>query len=115
VLAIETSDLTVSHLALYHKSWERAGRLPKQVGFIPPPDGCAPAVAWRDHRRRLGGLCRNAFAKLLLYGEQGAGLEFSPAEREAFDRVTRLKGEPCAMSLTDTAGGYLVPFEMDPS
>jgi len=44
---------------------------------------------------------RNAFAKLLLYGEQGAGLEFSPAEREAFDRVTRLKGEPCAMSRDD--------------
>jgi len=57
---------------------------------------------------------RSAFAKLLLHGEQRAGLEFTPAERAAFDRVTRLKAEQRAMSLTDSSGGFLVPFELDP-
>jgi predicted phage gp36 major capsid-like protein len=58
---------------------------------------------------------RSAFGKLVVLGEQRAGLEFSPAEREAFDRVARLKAEQRAMSLTDSAGGYLVPFELDPT
>lgn len=59
---------------------------------------------------------RSAFAKLLLHGEQRAGLEFSSAERDAFDRVTRLKTEQRAMGgQTDVAGGYLVPFELDPN
>lgn len=58
---------------------------------------------------------RNAFAKLLVHGEQGAGLRFTPQEREAFERVVRLKSEMRAMSLTDSAGGYLVPFELDPT
>jgi HK97 family phage major capsid protein len=58
---------------------------------------------------------RSAFAKLLMHGEQRAGLEFTPAERSAFDRVSRLKSEQRAMSLTDSAGGFLVPFELDPS
>lgn len=58
---------------------------------------------------------RSAFAKLLMYGEQRAGLEMNPAERAAFDRVTRLKGEQRAMSLTDSLGGFMVPFELDPT
>lgn len=58
---------------------------------------------------------RSAFAKLLLHGEQRAGLEFTHAERAAFDRVTRLKGEQRAMSLTDSSGGFLIPFELDPT
>jgi predicted phage gp36 major capsid-like protein len=58
---------------------------------------------------------RSAFAKLVMHGEQRAGLEFTTAERDAFDRVTALKGEQRAMSLTDSAGGYLVPFELDPT
>lgn len=58
---------------------------------------------------------RSAFAKILFHGEQRAGLEFSAAERAAFDRVSRLKSEQRAMSLTDSAGGFLVPFELDPS
>ncbi|MGD1257708.1 phage major capsid protein [Mycobacterium seoulense] len=58
---------------------------------------------------------RSAFAKLLLHGEQRAGLEFTPAERAAFDRVTRLKTEQRAMSLTDSLGGFMVPFELDPA
>lgn len=33
---------------------------------------------------------RSAFAKLLMHGEQRAGLEFTAGERAAFDRVSRL-------------------------
>jgi HK97 family phage major capsid protein len=58
---------------------------------------------------------RSAFGKLLMHGEQRAGLEFTAPERAAFDRVTRLKGEQRAMSLTDSSGGFLVPFELDPT
>jgi HK97 family phage major capsid protein len=58
---------------------------------------------------------RSAFAKLLLHGEQRAGLEFTNAERAAFDRVSRLKAEQRAMSLTDSAGGFMIPFELDPT
>lgn len=58
---------------------------------------------------------RSAFAKLVMFGEQRAGLEFTAAEREAYDRVARLKSEQRAMSLTDSAGGFLVPFELDPT
>jgi HK97 family phage major capsid protein len=58
---------------------------------------------------------RSAFAKLLMHGESRAGLEFTAAERAAYDRVARLKGEQRAMSLTDSSGGFLVPFELDPT
>ncbi len=58
---------------------------------------------------------RSAFAKLLMHGESGAGLRFTPEERSAFERVVALKTEQRAMSLTDTAGGFLVPFELDPA
>jgi HK97 family phage major capsid protein len=58
---------------------------------------------------------RSAFAKLLHAGEQRAALEFTAAEAEAFRRVAQVKMQQRAMSLADTAGGYLVPFEMDPS
>jgi predicted phage gp36 major capsid-like protein len=58
---------------------------------------------------------RSAFAKLLMHGEQSARLQFTPAERSAFDRVARLKADQRAMSLTDSSGGFLVPFELDPS
>jgi predicted phage gp36 major capsid-like protein len=42
-------------------------------------------------------------------------MQFTDAERESFDRVVSLKGEQRAMSSTDTAGGYFVPFELDPT
>jgi HK97 family phage major capsid protein len=58
---------------------------------------------------------RSAFATLLMEGESRAGLMWSPAERAAFERVTRLKSEQRSMSLTDSSGGFLVPFELDPS
>lgn len=55
----------------------------------------------------------SAFRKLLVHGEARAGLEFTAAERAAYERVARLKQEQRAMSLTDSAGGFLVPFEVD--
>ena len=58
---------------------------------------------------------RSAFAKLLMHGESRAALEWTAAERDAYDRVARLKAEERAMSLTDSAGGFLVPFELDPT
>lgn len=58
---------------------------------------------------------RSAFAKILYHGEQRAGLEFTPAERSALERVSRLRAELRAMSLTDSAGGFMIPFELDPA
>ncbi|WP_428340758.1 phage major capsid protein [Mycobacterium sp.] len=58
---------------------------------------------------------RSAFAKLVMFGESRAALEWTAGEREAYDRVSRLKGEQRAMSLTDSAGGFLVPYELDPT
>ena len=57
---------------------------------------------------------RSAFAKILVHGESRASLEWTAPERAAYDRVARLKDEQRAMSLTDSAGGFLVPFELDP-
>ncbi|OBH01246.1 hypothetical protein A5696_13870 [Mycobacterium sp. E2699] len=56
---------------------------------------------------------KSAFRKLLAHGEARAGLEFTGPERAAFERVSRLKQEQRAMSLTDSAGGFLVPYEVD--
>jgi HK97 family phage major capsid protein len=56
---------------------------------------------------------KSAFRKLLVHGEARAGLEFTAGERAAYDRVSRLKSEQRAMSLIDSAGGYLVPYEVD--
>lgn len=56
---------------------------------------------------------RSALAKVIALGEQSAPMQMSPAERDAMDRVNRLKGER-ALSLTDSSGGYLVPPELDP-
>lgn len=57
-----------------------------------------------------------AFAKLVAYGEQRAGLEFSPAERAAFERVSRLAAEQRAMGEgSGPTGAFMVPFQLDPS
>jgi hypothetical protein len=48
---------------------------------------------------------KSAFRKLVVYGEPRAGLEFTAAERAAFERVARLKEEQRAMSLTDRGAG----------
>lgn len=56
---------------------------------------------------------KSAFRKVLAHGPERAGLEFSQAERAAYERVSRLAAEQRAMSLTPSAGGFLVPFEVD--
>lgn len=59
---------------------------------------------------------RSAFAQLLLHGEARAALQWSPAERESFERVTRLAAEQRAMGEgSGPAGSYLVPWELDPT
>jgi len=58
---------------------------------------------------------RSAFSKLVMFGESRAGLEFTAEERAAYDRVARLASEQRAMSLTDSSGGFLVPYELDPT
>jgi HK97 family phage major capsid protein len=58
---------------------------------------------------------RSAFAKIVLFGEARAGLELTAEERAAYDRASRLKQELRALSLTDSAGGFLVPYELDPA
>ncbi|MCV7408781.1 hypothetical protein AWC05_07705 [Mycobacterium florentinum] len=58
---------------------------------------------------------RSAFAKLVFHGESRAGLEWTAEERAAYDRVARLRQEQRAASLSDAAGGFLVPYELDPT
>lgn len=49
---------------------------------------------------------KSAWGKLVMFGESRAGLEWTPAERAAYDRVSRLKQAQRALSLTDSAGAY---------
>lgn len=58
---------------------------------------------------------RSCFAKIVMHGFDRAGLEMTAPERAAYERVARLKQEQRGMSLTDSAGGFLVPFELDPT
>ncbi|WP_156767124.1 phage major capsid protein [Mycobacterium sp. E796] len=57
---------------------------------------------------------RNAFAKLVIDPDRGH-LLWSGPEQEAFRRVVELKTEQRALSQTDSAGGYLIPYELDPT
>ena len=54
-----------------------------------------------------------AFAKLLGNPERGH-LEWTAEECEAFRAVKAVQAER-AMSTTDSAGGFLIPFQLDPS
>lgn len=55
-----------------------------------------------------------AFAKLV--GDPTGGhLTWTSEEAEAFRRVAEVQTEQRAMSLTDSAGGYLVPLTVDPA
>ncbi|MEU2035152.1 phage major capsid protein [Nocardia amamiensis] len=55
-----------------------------------------------------------AFAKLVGNPTQGH-LLWTPAEAEAYRAVEALRIEQRAMSLTDAAGGYMVPLTLDPA
>lgn len=57
---------------------------------------------------------RSAFAKKALDPENGH-LSWTRPEAEAWRVATAVQNERSAMSLTDTQGGYLVPFELDAS
>ncbi|MCV2489449.1 phage major capsid protein [Geodermatophilus sp. YIM 151500] len=54
---------------------------------------------------------RSAFHKLVRNPQHGS-FEWDDAERQAFARVQQLQR---AMSLTDGAGGFMVPFSLDPA
>ncbi|MET8650749.1 phage major capsid protein [Nocardia aurea] len=55
-----------------------------------------------------------AFAKLLANPERGH-LMWTPAEAEAYRVAEGLRIEQRAMSLTDSAGGFLIPMTLDPA
>lgn len=57
---------------------------------------------------------RSAFAKLVADPQRGH-LNWTAAEQQAYQAVSQVADEQRAMSLTDNAGGFLVPFELDPA
>jgi HK97 family phage major capsid protein len=57
---------------------------------------------------------RTAFAKLAADPERGH-LLWTPEEADAFRTVAAYQGEMRAMSLTTTAGGFMVPLTLDPA
>jgi HK97 family phage major capsid protein len=57
---------------------------------------------------------RTAFAKLV--GDPTRGhLLWTPEEADAYRAVEQFRSEVRGMSLTDSAGGYMVPFTLDPA
>ena len=56
----------------------------------------------------------SAFGKLLCDPQRGHML-FTPEESAVFRTASELQMEQRAMSLTDSAGGYLIPAQLDPS
>jgi HK97 family phage major capsid protein len=75
---------------------------------------------WDDQDGRLSRLVlasseptyMRAWSKLAAAGTSGMGAELEADERQAVERVQTFAR---AMSLTDNAGGYLVPFQLDPT
>jgi HK97 family phage major capsid protein len=57
---------------------------------------------------------RTAFAKLLADPTRGHML-WSAEEQGAYQAVAEVQGQMRAMSLTDSAGGYMVPLTLEPS
>lgn len=57
---------------------------------------------------------RSAFAKKALDPDSGH-LSWTAQEAEAWRVATTVQHERAAMSLTDSSGGYLVPFQLDPT
>jgi HK97 family phage major capsid protein len=53
-----------------------------------------------------------AYVRAFAKGARGEMNSFTPEESQAVDRV---RGLTRAMSLTDSAGGFLVPFQLDPT
>lgn len=76
--------------------------------------GPAPARSWAARWVTETGSAhyRNAFAKMVTDPQRGH-LQWTAQEGDAWRRVTALQAEQRAMSLTDVAGGFLVPYELD--
>ncbi|GAB7144426.1 phage major capsid protein [Mycobacterium riyadhense] len=76
--------------------------------------GPAPARSWavRWVTESGSGHYRNAFCKMIADPQRGH-LQWTGPEGEAWRRVTALQAEQRAMNLTDSTGGFLVPFELD--
>ncbi|CAM3108611.1 phage major capsid protein [Mycobacterium intermedium] len=76
--------------------------------------GPAPARSWAARWVTETGSqhYREAFAKMVLDPQRGH-LQWTAAESEAWRRVTALQQEQRAMNLTDSTGGFLVPYELD--
>jgi len=75
---------------------------------------------WDDEDGRLSRLVlasseptyMRAWSKLAAAGTRGVNVQLEADERQAVERVQQFAR---AMSLTDNAGGYLVPFQLDPT
>jgi HK97 family phage major capsid protein len=96
--------------AVESRSGVPAGALERAEGLLNTPDPRARRVA-ADWVRATGSPeYEQAFLKLLAEPERGH-LLWTGAEAEAYRRAEHVR----AMSLTDGSGGYLVPFQLDPS
>lgn len=78
--------------------------------------GPAPAQRWTQHWAAAAGApaYERAFAKLVGNPTHGH-LTWTPEEADAYRRVAEVHAEQRAMSLTDNAGGYMVPLTLDPA
>lgn len=78
--------------------------------------GPAIAQTWTQRYAAAAGAeaYERAFAKLLGNPERGH-LEWTAEEADAYRAVRAVQNEQRAMSLTDTAGGYMVPLTLDPA
>lgn len=78
--------------------------------------GPVPAQRWTQRWAAAAGApaYERAFAKLVGNPTHGH-LTWTPEESDAYRRVAEVLTEQRAMSLTDNAGGYMVPLTLDPA
>lgn len=78
--------------------------------------GPVPAQSWTQRWAAAAGSpdYERAFAKLLANPERGH-LEWTEKEANAYRAVRAVQTEQRSMSLTDSAGGYMVPLTLDPA
>ncbi len=78
--------------------------------------GPVPAQSWTQRWAAATGSAdyERAFAKLLANPERGH-LEWTEQEAQAYRAVRAVQSEQRSMSLTDSAGGYMVPLTLDPA
>lgn len=78
--------------------------------------GPAPAQTWMQRYAAAAGSehYERAFAKLVANPSHGH-MTWTAEEADAYRAVAAVHTEQRAMSLTDTAGGYMVPLTLDPA